>query len=486
MKKNIFLSIILSIAVLCNGCDTNVPIPGTLDVAVESITLDSQIADGIDMAVGTMLALENLISVSPADATDRAQYYFSSNPDIASVSPQGVLSANNIGSCNITVSVGLSGLSSSFNVNVLEFLPIDITSIEFITELLELTNELDTDRNLHEYINVNPADYNEQIIWTSSNEAVVKVESNGTLLVLGVGEAVVTATAKNHTSISDQLAVKVNPKPLIDITTLEFTTDSKEFMLGETSEFNLRSILIIEPGNQTEGITFESSNTDVVSVNSDGLMTIVGLGDAIITVKAKKGLFTDQLAVKVKPFSGDYSRILWTMTCSQNPLPNVSGRNNSLTAMLDDDPNSCFCITRPGKNSGGVNLTTLTADEIANYEINFIIDTKKQTKINYFKIDHLSNKSSDRGTRLQKISEVLGSNDGIEYTSIKTSCDFTSHAQVLNNVNTGAVSIPESEYRYYKFVMRGTECYDPGAEGTDGSSNTGNTCQIKEFYLGLN
>lgn len=277
MKKNIFLSIILSIAVLCNGCDTNVPIPGTLDVAVESITLDSQIADGIDMAVGTTLALENLISVSPADATDRAQYYFSSNPDIASVSPQGVLSANNIGSCNITVSVGLSGLSSSFNVNVLEFLPIDITSIEFITELLELTNELDTDRNLHEYINVNPADYNEQIIWTSSNEAVVKVESNGTLLVLGVGEAVVTATAKNHTSISDQLAVKVNPKPLIDITTLEFTTDSKEFMLGETSEFNLRSILIIEPGNQTEGITFESSNTDVVSVNSDGLMTTLDL-----------------------------------------------------------------------------------------------------------------------------------------------------------------------------------------------------------------
>ena len=108
MKKNIFLSIILSIAVLCNGCDTNVPIPGTLDVAVESITLDSKIADGIDMAVGTTLALENLISVSPADATDRAQYYFSSNPDIASVSPQGVLSANNIGSCNITVIVGES------------------------------------------------------------------------------------------------------------------------------------------------------------------------------------------------------------------------------------------------------------------------------------------------------------------------------------------------------------------------------------------
>ncbi len=179
-----------------------------------------------------------------------------------------------------------------------------------------------------------------------------------------------------------------------------------------------------------------------------------------------------------------YGRADWTMTCSQNPLPNVSGRNNSLTAMLDGNASSCFCITRPGKNSGGVNLTSLTADEKNAYEISFIIDTKKQTKINYIQIEHLSNKSSDRGTRLQKITEILGSNDGVDFTLITDQCDFTTHAQVLNNVNTGTVAIPESNYRYYKFLMRGIDCYDPGAEGTDGSSNTGNTCQIKEFYLG--
>lgn len=184
-------------------------------------------------------------------------------------------------------------------------------------------------------------------------------------------------------------------------------------------------------------------------------------------------------------------RANWTMTCSQNPLPDVTGRNNSLTAMLDGDFNSTFCITRPGKNSGGVNLSTSANPgiDMSKYEIYFVIDIKEAKDINFFRIRHLSvNNKSDRGVRLHKFSEIWGSNTGNEedFTRIDdgNGVDFLAISQDLTRATTGNIAIPKTSYQFYKFLMRGSECYDPGDVGTDGSSNNGNTAQIKEFYLG--
>lgn len=101
-------------------------------------------------------------------------------------------------------------------------------------------------------------------------------------------------------------------------------------------------------------------------------------------------------------------------------------------------------------------------------------------KVEYFNIRHISTSGPDFGTRFAKFSQILGSSDGSSFTEISGLLDFSDKAGVTTEQMTGNISIPASECRYLKFVMKGIECYDPSGK------NNGNTAQIKELYLGYN
>ncbi|MGN1046430.1 MAG: hypothetical protein ACI4QG_04975, partial [Candidatus Cryptobacteroides sp.] len=195
--------------------------------------------------------------------------------------------------------------------------------------------------------------------------------------------------------------------------------------------------------------------------------------------------------MKVVPLEkAEWERSGWTMTCSQNPLPNPGGRNNSLTAMLDGKQivdrggkndadltnGTAFCIDVPGRNS-------LANVDKENHEIYFIIDMKQTLPVNYFRISNISTHKDDVLVRYKGFTEISGSNDGENFEVIQTNLDFTDKQNVKisdtpeYNRETENIRIPTTQYRYLKFMMKGLSCYGP-------LGKTGGTAQIEEFYLG--
>lgn len=119
---------------------------------------------------------------------------------------------------------------------------------------------------------------NHSIKWTSSNEAVAEVDENGKITAKSVGEAQITATTNNNLSVTCFVSVK--PILAIGITlNLQNVTLSP----GETKIL----IATVSPDNVTNGsVIWASENENVATVDSEGCITAISVGDTKITASA--------------------------------------------------------------------------------------------------------------------------------------------------------------------------------------------------------
>ena len=136
----------IAVVLTAAACESNIPEAGTMDVDAESIVLADGLANGLQIYIGQTVELEDSVTVFPENATDKAQTYLSSNDAVASVTPQGVLTANTVGSCTIDVYVGNKGLYTSFDVSVGDVPPVAIEALSFRNESeeFEFTGEEQT------------------------------------------------------------------------------------------------------------------------------------------------------------------------------------------------------------------------------------------------------------------------------------------------------------------------------------------------------
>lgn len=382
--KKISICLFAAAALLGIGCDDKVPEPGTLDVPVQSVTLDDELSDGVTLEVGQTLDVALKVNVEPYNATDLAETFYSSNVEVATVTAKGVVTAQKPGITMISIYVG--GFEVYFTITVVDKIPVYIEEMVFVSQSKEV--EIDSELNLMDQLSINPTDQNVGVIFESSNTDVATVDSNGVLHALKVGKTVITATPAAKENDSDP--------------------------------------------------------------------------DISVTMEVQV----------IRTVTEDCDRTGWTISATSHSLPTTPTKN-SVTAAFDDDANgtSNFGLTRPGKNSGGVNLSSQP-----DIQIWFVVDMTKTQKVNYLRIRHISTSQPDYGTRWHKFVEILGSDTGEDgsWNSIATNVNFDSMSSVLGNRDTGNVSIPTAEYRYLKFVGD-KSCFD----------TTGNTAQINELYLGL-
>ena len=128
---------------------------------------------------------------------------------------------------------------------------------------------------------------NKSVTWKSSNTKVVTINSAGRLTAVGNGSATITATAKDGSKkkVTCKVTVKIPrvvkvSKLALNRTSVSLTKKGQTYQLKATAS----------PSNATnKSVTWQSSNTRVVTVNSAGRLTAVGNGSATITVTAKDG-----------------------------------------------------------------------------------------------------------------------------------------------------------------------------------------------------
>ncbi|GEM_PF-2222277 len=126
----------------------------------------------------------------PDDTTDpRGASFSSSDPEVAVVDPNGLVTGVSVGSCTITASC--NGLTTEAEVVVLELVEVESLSLDKAS--LEFGGAGET-AQLH--ATVLPEDATDAaIVFSSSNTGVATVDGNGLVTAIGGGECTITASS---------------------------------------------------------------------------------------------------------------------------------------------------------------------------------------------------------------------------------------------------------------------------------------------------
>lgn len=129
-------------------------------------------------------------------------------------------------------------------------------------------------------------------LWTSSNNEIVKVDRNGNITALDIGEAIISVEAEGLL-LSAKCNVIVNP---VEAHSIELSQTKMDVPLGDSIQLEVK----LSPDNVTDKIILWSSNdTNIAEVTDNGLVKCVGLGKTIVT--AKSGTVSAKCEVNVFP-----------------------------------------------------------------------------------------------------------------------------------------------------------------------------------------
>ncbi|MCD8032964.1 MAG: Ig-like domain-containing protein [Alistipes sp.] len=466
-------------------------------ISVESVTLPAELADGVTLKLGATLDIAGKATITPANATDKTESYNSSNPMIALVSEEGLVSAVAIGEATITISV--DGKSAQFTLTVEK---IAVESVTLPDEWKDgYTMPLSGTLELAGKAAVLPENAsNRAESYDSSDKEVATVSAEGVVTPLKAGKTTISITVDG---VSASFELTVAEEVQVDIETITITdgrwnnslgTASVELKNG-TATYDLYSRLVITPKNQNEGVAYQIVNKDgeFIDIDENGLITCKKVGTATVVVTAKNHKSLTQGNPKKVIFtlnitdSNDLDRTGWSMSASGE----IKGTGGSATAALDEvfgtssfptssasipaSDATIFGLDRPGKNGAGDTIW-------------FVVDMQQQRSVNYFRIMHQGIRNADRGCRWNGFTSIEGSNDNSEWTPIAENVklpDMSYESQLdpndggTRNIDdyrtTSNVKFPSTvNYRYLRFVGK-------AADFTGGNS----TCQIAELYLGL-
>lgn len=145
---------------------------------------------------------------------------------------------------------------------------------------------------------------NKKVEWTSSNDDVAMVTDEGFVLAMAEGEADITATSAENSSIKAVCHIKVEneKEPVVTIVGIKFEESPVTISMGDTKKLNV----IFNPVDATnKQLEWKSAKTSVVNVDQEGNIIGVNEGKAIITAKTTDGSnLTINCVVTVVPATG--------------------------------------------------------------------------------------------------------------------------------------------------------------------------------------
>ena len=248
----------------------------TTTVDVEKVSLNKSATTLTEGESETLTA-----TITPSNATgDKTVKWSSSNEAVAAVDSNGKVTAKKAGTAVITATSS-NGKTAGCTVTVKQK-EIAITGISLNKSTTSLTES--ESETLTATITPSNATGDKTVKWSSSNEAVAAVDSNGKVTAKKAGTAVITATSSNGKTAGCTVTVKQKEIAITGISLNKSTTS-----LTESESETLTAT--ITPSNATgdKTVKWSSSNEAVAAVDSNGKVTAKKAGTAVITATSSNG-----------------------------------------------------------------------------------------------------------------------------------------------------------------------------------------------------
>ncbi|WP_302984546.1 Ig domain-containing protein [uncultured Muribaculum sp.] len=187
------------------------------------------------------------------------------------------ITAKESGTDYVEISCGAYNFSKIFVLTVLPPPEVKPEKIELSHETLSL----EKGESVTIMATVMPEDATDKTVsWTSSDEAVATVDAEGKVTAVALGEATISATCGE---VSTYCTVTVVATPAESITISQETATLK---VGETVELTAT----VMPEDATDKtVSWTSNDEAVATVDAEGKVTAVALGEAEITATAADG-----------------------------------------------------------------------------------------------------------------------------------------------------------------------------------------------------
>ena len=271
-------------------------------------------------------------TITPKETTDdKTLTWESNNPEVATVSSTGVVTARRPGNAIITVRTS-NGLTDTCNITVIS----QITSVHL--NLTAITLDEGVSQTLRATINPSDTTDDKTLTWKSSNTNVATVDQEGKVTAVKEGVATITVTTVNGRRAECKITVnKPSENIPIESVSLDKTTLTLEEQQAETL------VATINPGNTTDDttLTWKSSNPEVATVDQEGKVTAIKEGSATITVTTVNG-----------------KEATCTVTVTKKPVPIESVSLNKTTLALEEQQAETLVATINPSNT--TDDTTLT------------------------------------------------------------------------------------------------------------------------------
>ena len=273
-------AIIFTLAGIITSCKKDEPTGpngggGNQTVAVTGVSLSKTSLTLAESGSETLTA-----TVTPSNATNKAVSWKSSDASVASVDNNGKVSAVKAGSATITVTTSDGGKTATCSVTVTSK-TVSVTGVKLDKSNLELK----AGETAQLAATVEPSDASEKgVEWTSSDTKIATVDGSGKVTAVSVGNATITATTKDGGKTAS-CSVTVNPVAVEGVSVEPAQVEVKE---GKTVQLKAT----VSPAEADQEVEWTTSDSQIATVDANGLVTAIKPGTAYIVVRSKT--YTDK------------------------------------------------------------------------------------------------------------------------------------------------------------------------------------------------
>ena len=258
---------------------------------IKTINSTASITGNVGTTQTVFKSVVNSFGVTSANATPakikeisgNTVKFTSTNTNVASIDSNGTVSLKAKGSATVKMSVYASAsattplLEKSVNVTVKQ----PVTGVSIASE--NGSNTVNAGDTLQLTAKVSPSNASDtSVTWSSSSTGIAKVSTAGLVTGVATGTAVITAKANDGSNKSATFTVTVTKK-VIKVTKISLSASTLLTKVGRTEKITAT----VTPDTATDKtIKWTTSNKNVATVSTDGVVTAKAAGTAIITATA--------------------------------------------------------------------------------------------------------------------------------------------------------------------------------------------------------